>query len=174
MFWLGFGITAVGAIACSLASMFEQDSLIESQEALHRLEQEAQARQYELEDYQRQCQVAYSLSQYVELYSLVSQAAQAAQAAQACMSQYEEQEQLLFMLNERMTKSITSRLALMRQQAQVYDDQKQTLDQQFAIVQDDAKKALEEFERVEAQRQETEQQLRMFCELIQQLQAYLE
>lgn len=56
MFWLGFGITAVGAIACSLASMFEQDSLIESQEALHRLEQEAQARQYELEDYQRRCQ----------------------------------------------------------------------------------------------------------------------
>ncbi|MGP5437411.1 hypothetical protein [Psychrobacter alimentarius] len=168
MFWLGFGITAVGAIAYSLANMFEQDSLIESQEAFHQLEKEAQARQYELEDYQRQCQVAYSLSQYVELYSLVSQ------AAQACVSQYEEQEQLLFMLNERMTKSITSRLALMRQQAQVYDDQKQTLDQQFAIVQDDAKKALEEFERVEAQRQETEQQLRMFCELIQQLQAYLE
>lgn len=111
---------------------------------------------------------AYSLSQYVELYSLVSQ------SAQACASQYEEQEQLLFVLNERMTKSITSRLALMRQQEQVCNHQKQTLDQQFAIVQDDAKKALEEFERVEAQRQETEQQLRTFCELIQQLQAYLE
>lgn len=62
----------------------------------------------------------------------------------------------------------------MRQQAQACDDQKRTLDQQFAIVQDDAKKALDEFERVEAQRQETKQQLRMFCDLIQQLQAYLE
>lgn len=167
MFWLGFGVTAVGAIACALASMFEQDSQIESQQALHQLKRESQARQRELEDYQRQCQAAYSLSQYVALYRLVSQ------AAQACASQYEEQEQLLFMLNERMTKSITTRLALMRQQDQTCSDQK-TLDQQFAIVQDDAKKALDEFERVEAQRQKTEQQLRMFCELIQQLQAYLE
>lgn len=167
MFWLGFGITAVGAIACSLASMFEQDSQIESQQALHQLKRESQARQRELENYQRQCQAAYSLSQYIELYSLVSQ------AAQACASQYEEQEQLLFMLNERMTKSITARLALMRQQDKACGDQK-TLDQQFTIVQDDAKKALEEFERVEAQRQETEQQLLMFCELIQELQAYLE
>lgn len=129
---------------------------------------ERQSRQRELEDYQRQCRPAYSLSQYVELYRLVLQ------SAQACASQYEEQEQLLFMLNERMTKSITARLALMRQQAQACDDQKRTLDQQFAIVQDDAKKALQEFERVEAQRQETEQQLRIFCDLIQQLQAYLE
>lgn len=168
MFWLGFGITAVGAIACALASMFEQDSLTESQQALSRLQKERQSRQRELEDYQRQCRAAYSLSQYVELYRLVSQ------SAQACASQYEEQEQLLFMLSERMTKSITARLALMRQQAQACDDQKRTLDQQFAIVQDDAKKALDEFERVEAQRQETEQQLRMFCDLIQQLQAYLE
>lgn len=168
MFWLGFGITAVGAIACALASMFEQDSLTESQQALSRLKKERQSRQRELEDYQRQCRAAYSLSQYVELYHLVSQ------SAQACASQYEQQEQLLFMLNERMTKSITARLALIRQQAQACDDQKQTLDQQFAIVQDDAKKALDEFERVEAQRQETEQQLRMFCDLIQQLQAYLE
>ena len=168
MFWLGFGITAVGAIACALASMFEQDSLTESQQALSRLKKERQSRQRELEDYQRQCRAAYSLSQYVELYRLVLQ------SAQACASQYEEQEQLLFMLNERMTKSITARLALMRQQAQACEDQKRTLDQQFAIVQDDAKKALEEFERVEAQRQETEQQLRMFCDLIQQLQAYLE
>ncbi|WP_394210503.1 hypothetical protein [Psychrobacter piscatorii] len=167
MFWLGFGITAVGAIACSLASMFEQDSRAESQQALSRLKKERQARQRELEDYQRQCQAASSLSQYVALYRLVSQ------AAQACASQYEEQEQLLFMLNERMTKSITTRLALMRQQDQTCSDQK-TLDQQFAIVQDDAKKALDEFERVEAQRQETEQQLRMFCELIQELQVYLE
>ena len=168
MFWLGFGITAVGAIACALASMFEQDSLTESQQALSRLKKERQSRQRELEDYQRQCRAAYSLSQYVELYRLVSQ------SAQACASQYEEQEQLLFMLNERMTKSITARLALMSQQAQACEDQKRTLDQQFAIVQDDAKKALREFERVEAQRQETEQQLRMFCDLIQQLQAYLE
>ncbi|GAB2633910.1 hypothetical protein [Psychrobacter pocilloporae] len=168
MFWLGFGITAVGAIACALASMFEQDSLTESQQALSHLKKERQSRQRELEDYQRQCQAASSLSQYVALYRLVSQ------AAQACASQYEEQEQLLFMLNERMTKSITTRLALMRQQDQACDDQKRTLDQQFAIVQDDAKKALEEFERVEAQRQETEQQLRIFCDLIQQLQAYLE
>lgn len=168
MLWLGFGITAVGAIACALASMFEQDSLTESQQALSRLKKERQSRQRELEDYQRQCRAAYSLSQYVELYRLVLQ------SAQACASQYEEQEQLLFMLNERMTKSITARLALIRQQAQACDDQKRTLDQQFAIVQDDAKKALDEFERVEAQRQETEQQLRMFCDLIQQLQAYLE
>ncbi|MCG3858826.1 hypothetical protein [Psychrobacter sp. Ps2] len=167
MFWLGFGVTAVGAIASSLASMFEQDSQIESQQALHQLKRESQARQRDLEDYQRQCQAAYSLSQYVALYSFVSQ------AAQACASQYEEQEQLLFMLNKRMTKSITARLALMRHQDQACGDQ-ETLDQQFAIVQDDAKKALDEFERVEAQRQETEQQLRMFCELIQQLQAYLE
>lgn len=57
------------------------------------------------------------------------------------------------MLNERTTKSITSRLALMHQQEQACADQKQTLDQQFTIVQDDAKKALDEFERVEAQRQ---------------------
>lgn len=168
MFWLGFGITAVGAIACSLASMFEQDSLTESQQALNRLKKERQSRQRELEDYQRQCRAAYSLSQYVKLYSLVSQ------TAQACASQYEEQEQLLFMLNERMTKSITSRLALMRQQEQACDDQKRTLDQQFAIVQDDTKEAWDEFEYVEAQRQETEQQLHMFCELIQQLKAHLE
>ncbi|WP_201634039.1 hypothetical protein [Psychrobacter immobilis] len=168
MFWLGFGITAVGGIACSLASMFEQDSQIESQQALHRLKRESQARQHELENYQRQCQAAYSFSQYVALYSLVSQ------PAQACASQYEEQEQLLFMLNERMTKSITSRLALMRQQDQACANQKRTLDQQFAIVQNDAKKALDEFERVEAQRQETEQQLLMFCELIQELQLYIE
>ncbi|WP_201549389.1 hypothetical protein [Psychrobacter sp. Pi2-1] len=161
MFWLGFGITAVDAIACSLASMFEQDSRAESQQALSRLKRESQARQRDLEDYQRQCQAAYSLSQYVALYRLVSQ------AAQACASQYEEQEQLLFMLNERMTKSITARLALMRQQDQACANQKRTLSQQFAIAQDDAKKALDEFERVEAQRQETEQQLRMFCELIQ-------
>lgn len=167
MFWLGFGITAVGAIACSLVSMFEQNSRAESQQALHRLKRESQVRQRELEDYQRQCQAASSLSQYVALYRLVSQ------AAQACASQYEEQEQLLFMLNERMTKSITARLALMRQQDQTCSDQK-TLGQQFAIVQDDAKKALDEFERVEAQRQETEPQLRMFCELIQELQVYLE
>lgn len=167
MFWLGFGITAVGAIACALASMFEQDSLTESQQALSRLKKERQSRQRELEDYQRQCRAAYSLSQYVELYRLVLQ------SAQACASQYEEQEQLLFMLNERMTKSITTKLALMRQQDQTCSDQK-TLDQQFAIVQDDAKKALDEFERVEAQRQKTEQQLRMFCELIQELQVYLE
>ena len=40
MFWLGFGITAVGAIACALASMFEQDSLTESQQALSRLKKE--------------------------------------------------------------------------------------------------------------------------------------
>lgn len=167
MFWLGFGITAVGAIACSLVSMFEQNSRAESQQALYRLKRESQVRQRELEDYQRQCQAASSLSQYVALYRLVSQ------AAQACASQYEEQEQILFMLNERMTKSITARLALMRQQDQTCSDQK-TLGQQFAIVQDDAKKALDEFERVEAQRQETEQQLRMFCELIQELQVYLE
>ena len=167
MFWLGVGITAAGAIACSLASMLERDSLTESQQALNQLKKQSQARQREIEDYQHQCQAAYSLSQYVQLYSIVSQ------AAQACASQYNEQEQLLFMLNKRMTKSITARLALMRHQDQACGDQ-ETLDQQFAIVQDDAKKALDEFERVEAQRQETEQQLRMFCELIQQLQAYLE
>lgn len=168
MFWLGFGVTAVGAIACTLASMFEHHSRTESQQALHRLKKEGQARQRELENYQRQCQAAYSLSQYVALYTLVSQ------AAQACASQYEQQEQLLFMLNGRMTQSVTSRLALMSQQEKTSDDQKQALDQKFTIVRDDAKKALDEFERVEAQRQETEQQLRVFCELLQQLKAHLE
>ena len=58
MLWLGFGITAVGAIACALASMFEQDSLTESQQALSRLKKERQSRQRELEDYQRQCRAA--------------------------------------------------------------------------------------------------------------------
>lgn len=56
MFWLGFGVTAVSGIAYALASMFEQHSRTESQQALHRLEKEGQARQRELEDYQRQCQ----------------------------------------------------------------------------------------------------------------------
>lgn len=167
MFWLGFGITAVGAIACSLASMLERDSLKESQQALNQLKKQSQARQRELEDYQHQCQAAYSLSQYVALYRLVSQ------AAQACAAQYEEQEELLFMLNGRMTQSITARLALMRRQGQATDDQDQILAQQFAIVQDDAKKALDEFKSIEAQQKETEQQLRMFCELIQQLQWYI-
>jgi len=134
---------------------------------LHQIKRESQARQRELEDYQRQCQAAYSLSQYVTLCRLASQ------VAQACASRYEEQEQLLFMLNKRMTKSITAKLTLMRQQDQACANQK-TLDQQFAIVQGNAKKALHEFERIEAQRKETEQQLRMFCELIQQLQVYLE
>lgn len=40
-----------------------------------------------------------------------------------------------------MTQSITSRLTLMNQQEKASDDQKQTLDQKFAIVRDDAKKA---------------------------------
>lgn len=168
MFWLGVGITAAGAIACSLASMLERDSLTESQQALNQLKKQSQARQREIEDYQHQCQAAYSLSQYVQLYSIVSQ------AAQACASQYNEQEQLLFMLNGRMTQSITARLALMHRQGQATDDQDQILDQQFAIVQDDAKKTLDEFESIEAQQKESEQQLHMFCELIQQLQLYIE
>lgn len=168
MFWLGFGVTAVGAIAYSLASILEKHSLTESEHALMGLKKQSQARQRELENYQRQCQAAYSLSQYVELYELIFQ------AAQACASQHEQQEQLLFMLNGRMTKSITCRLALMHQQEQVTDVQRQTLDQQLTILQEDANKALDEFERVEAQRQESQQQLRLFCELLLKLQVYLE
>ncbi|MBB3106117.1 putative membrane protein YccC [Psychrobacter luti] len=168
MFWLSFGVTAVGAIACSLASILEKSSITESEQALRSLKKQSQARQRELENYQSQCQAAYSLSQYVELYNLVFQ------TAQACALHYKEQEKLLSMLNERMTKSITSRLALMRQQEQATDDQRQTLDQQLAILQNDAHKALDEFERIEAQRQESQQQLRLFCELLLELQMYLE